>query len=125
MVRHPYASRRFVTLMVFLIAAGCACASNGERMATQEFARSLGYPGCKVTAPMNQSAVLDAVRRRWLNDPKKHPDWSRIEAIYRVGDEFRYVSCMYGHRRGAPGYSFYAMIRGRRVMLEAFQELDN
>ncbi|GEM_PF-6160432 len=48
-----------------------------------------------------------------------------MKATYRLGDRFRFVSCVSGKHLGAPGYSFFGLFRGNSVALQMFQIIDN
>jgi hypothetical protein len=123
-------SMRLVTRTALVMAAtlslvaGCAHTA-GPRMEPAHVANEVGFPKCRVSVPLSQADVLQNARLTGVPSPETHIDWAKLRAAYRVGDQFRFVSCASGKHVGAPGYSFFGLFRGNSVALQMFQVIDN
>ena len=121
---------RLVTTTTLIIAATLSlvvgCAHNvGPRMEPAHVANEVGFPKCRVSVPLSQDEVLENARLSGVPAPETQIDWAKMKAAYRLGDQFRFVSCVSGKHVGAPGYSFFGIFRGNSVALQMFQVIDN
>jgi hypothetical protein len=94
-------------------------------MESKAAAHHLGFPKCRVSIPLAQDEVLTNAQLIGVSDPEAQDDWAGMKAAYRPGDQLRFVSCTSGQWRGAPGYSFFGLFRGDRIVLEMYQVIDN
>lgn len=118
---------RWITLLLVLSfgVVGCAHTADGPRTESAAVAKEVGFPNCRVSVPLSEGEVLTYALRTGIPDPEAQSDWTKARAAFRPGDQFRLVTCISGRRIGAPGYSFFGLFRGKNVVLEMFQVIDN
>lgn len=90
---------------------GCASAPEAMRMEPRSVAKELGFPGCKVSVPLNPTEVVKMGRElKIYPNPAEDPEWNKMVAIQRPGDQLRRVSCE------SRNLSSYVLIRNTEVV---------
>ncbi|WP_426687236.1 hypothetical protein [Rhodanobacter ginsengiterrae] len=102
-----------VVITITLAVVGCASMPQVFKMEPRSIAKRLGLPNCRVSVPLSQSEVIDAVKR-WDNypNPEKNQEWIEITSNLVPGDQLRMVSCKVGDPY------FYAMIRNDTILFK-------
>jgi hypothetical protein len=99
--------------LVFAIAlAGCAHSPEVFQWEPRAVARQLGTPGCRVSVPMSESAVVE-ILKRWdsIDHPEDNSEWVAITSNHQPGDQLRMVSCKDRN-------PFYALIRDDKILFK-------
>ncbi len=81
--------------------------------------------GCRVSAPLRRYEMLMYASLGGVEEPETQEDWSRMKALYQIGDQYRLVSCSSGSYLGAPGYSFFGLFRENTIILKMFHLVHN
>ena len=102
---------RIVTTGIALSVLGCAAAP--IKMEPRSFAKRLGLPNCRASVPLSQSEAIE-IGRKWelYPNPADDPEWIKMAAIQRPGDQLRLVSCTVGDPY------FYALIRNDTIVFK-------
>lgn len=130
MIRRFECSQSIVRYTILLLgtslAAGCAHTPMAPPMEPTRVATSMGLKdGCRVSAPLRRYEMLMYASLGGVEEPETQEDWSRMKAVYQIGDQYRLVSCSSGNHVGAPGYSFFGLFREGAIILEMFRLVHN
>lgn len=63
-------------------------------MEPHSVAKRLGEPDCRVSIPLTQEEVLAEARRWGDPNPEARPEWAKILAELRPGDQLQMVDCV-------------------------------
>lgn len=98
-------------LAVVSLCIGCAGPRSLIQMEPLAVSGHFGLSGCQVSVPISEVQIIE-IGRRWelYPDPRKDPEWIKLQAIKLEGDEFRLVDC------GAEMTNFYALVRSGKVI---------
>jgi hypothetical protein len=83
-----------VAVAGLVLVAGCATSDATIKMEPHSVAKRLGVPHCQVSIPLSQTEVLEEARR-W-GDPigEFRPEWAKIVAELKPGDQLRMIDCV-------------------------------
>jgi len=113
------ATRGSVTILAAIAAtvhaAGCASSDANVRMEPQSVAKRLGEPHCKASIPLSQDEVLTEARRWGDPNPQIRPEWVKIVADMRPGDQLRMIDCV-----RAKHNFYFAHIRNYSILAKMY-----
>lgn len=95
--------------------AGCANSHGRLKLEPAAVARQLGVPRCRASVPLTQEEVLGDARRWGDPHPESRPEWLKIIAEIRPGDQLRMIDCIRTHHN-----FYYAHIRNGAIVTEMY-----
>jgi len=117
--------RAFSILAVTVLATGCVHSSGFpklDRSSTLDLsatAKRYHAPRCKVSLPLAQDEVLQAVRSQGIPHPEERQDWMEIAKEIKPGDQLRQVMCLTRGLTGvAAGEVFFGLFRDGNMVAE-------
>ena len=103
------------TLAATILASGCANSDAKLKMEPHSVAARLGEPQCRVSVPLTQAEALGLARSWGDPNPEARPEWAKIVAELRPGDQLRMVDCV-----RAKHNFYFAHIRGDAIITKMY-----
>ena len=104
--------------MAFVL-AGCASTQSNVKTEPASVASRLGFPGCRVSVPLSQPEVIEGAKRMGNPNPESYPEWIKMAASIRPGDQLRLLDCLRASRsRDTGDRYYYALFRDGKVVRE-------
>jgi hypothetical protein len=114
----PQAHRGSGSMLLAIVLTGCAHTSEVYQWEPRSVAKQLGMPSCRVTVPLSESEVVETLGRYHGIEPEENPEWVAITSNHQPGDQIRVFDCK-------KISSFYALVRGDKVLFRYFPTIDD
>lgn len=105
-----------VASLVAIAVAGCSSVPRSLNFESRSVAHRLGFSGCQVSVPLSPSEVIENSKRSGNPNPEGNPEWIKMAAGIKPGDQVRLVNCL-----GVTGVGdsyFYALLRNEAIVLK-------
>ena len=104
-----------VLVSAFVLVA-CAHESSFLKNEPKALAIKFGYPGCKVSTPIDPDELLLKSQLMGIGDLESSDEWVKVLALTTPGDQLRHVNCLGLSGKPSVGDNFFGLFRGEELL---------